>query len=220
MHRLRELSEAAARGSFPPPEWGLEVVDPPARLVGAVAAFTGHHVVAATVERRDVVDALDPADVAAPFNPAFLAWLGRTVGGRVGHVDVVLARLGTGMGDEWLSPLPDRPAGERAERAGRLRSEVGYYAPPGGGALLTLGRGLAGRWEISMEVEAEHARGAGLGRKLVDAGVARVPAGEAVFATVAPGNARSLRCVLNAGFAAIGAECLLSAPGADPVIGG
>ncbi|MYS16437.1 GNAT family N-acetyltransferase, partial [Streptomyces sp. SID4982] len=75
---------------------------------------------------------------------------------------------------------------------------------------LVLGRGLGGRVEVAVEV-GEEARHRGLGRALATA--ARHLAGEPVWAQVAPGNARSVRAFLAAGYRPVGAEVLLSATG-------
>ena len=56
----------------------------------------------------------------------------------------------------------------------------------------------------------EFDRNSGFGTRLVQAAVARMPTDKAIFASVAPGNTRSLRCLLRAGFLPIGAECVLS----------
>jgi len=61
-----------------------------------------------------------------------------------------------------------------------------------------------------MEIRSESDRHRGLGTRLVDAAVARIPVDVAIFASVTPGNTRSLRCLLGAGFRPIGAECVLS----------
>jgi hypothetical protein len=71
-----------------------------------------------------------------------------------------------------------------------------------------LGRGLAGRWEVSYEVE-PGARGPGLGRALAAEALGLLPAGTPVFAQVAPGNSLSLRATLAAGYRPIGGEVLL-----------
>jgi hypothetical protein len=47
-----------------------------------------------------------------------------------------------------------------------------------------------------------------LGRKVARAAAALVPAGEPLWAQVAPGNAASLRAVGAAGFVPVGAEVL------------
>jgi hypothetical protein len=72
---------------------------------------------------------------------------------------------------------------------------------------LIVGQGLAGRWEVSLEVDESH-RGAGLGRSLATAARALVPQGEPLFAQVSPGNVSSLRAFLAAGYRPIGAEVL------------
>jgi GNAT superfamily N-acetyltransferase len=208
--RLREICEAAARGSFPDPEWNIELVASPDPPAAAVLAFTGHHVVAAPLHEDELRKQLDSQDIAAPFNPVFLAWLGQRLEARVGHIDVTLARLGSGLGDDWLTPVTEPPDTERVRRARLFRSDLLFLSPPDRTGLVTLGRGLAGRRELSMEVVDEQERGQGIGTRLVLSAVARVPAHEAVFASVAPGNTRSLRCILRAGFSPIGAECILS----------
>jgi ribosomal protein S18 acetylase RimI-like enzyme len=210
--RLRVVCEEAARASFPPSTWGLEFVAAPQRTAGAVLAFTGHHIVAAGIDEDEVRRHLDPADIAAPFNPTFLAWLGRRLGAPVGHIDITMARLGSGLGDDWLAPMADPPESERVRRARRLRVELTYLAPPDENAVVMLGAGLAGRRELSMEITDEADRSQGLGTRVVLAAVARVPVDEAVFASVAPGNTRSFRCLVGAGFRPIGAECILSLP--------
>jgi GNAT superfamily N-acetyltransferase len=77
---------------------------------------------------------------------------------------------------------------------------------------IIVGRGLAGRWEVSYEVEPE-ARGHGLGRSLAAAALGLLPAGTPVFAQVAPGNSTSLRATLAAGYTPVGGEVLLPRPG-------
>jgi hypothetical protein len=153
---------------------------------------------------------MDPEDIAAPFNPAFLAWLGGRLSAHVGHIDVTLARLGSGIGGEWLLPVAEPPDSERVRRARHLRSDVQFLTPPDRSAIVTLGAGLAQRRELSIEIDSESDRNSGLGTRLVQAAIARVPTDEAIFASVAPGNTRSLRCLLHAGFLPIGAECILS----------
>jgi len=49
----------------------------------------------------------------------------------------------------------------------------------------------------------------GFGRELIDEARRLVPAGEPVFAAVAPGNARSLRAFLASGFVPLGSEVIL-----------
>lgn len=70
------------------------------------------------------------------------------------------------------------------------------------------GRGVAGRWEVAVEVE-PHARGRGLGRRLALAARHLVPESAMLWAQIAPGNAASVRALLAAGFTPVGAEALL-----------
>lgn len=72
---------------------------------------------------------------------------------------------------------------------------------------MALGRGLAGRMEISLEVDPAH-RGQGLGRRAIASASALAPPDEPLFAQVSPGNVASLRSFLAAGFRPIGAEVL------------
>ncbi len=76
--------------------------------------------------------------------------------------------------------------------------------------IVIVGRGLCGRWEVGYEVAEDH-RGRGLGRRLVAAARGLVPAGEPLWAQVAPGNAASMRSTLAAGFVPVAAEVLFDA---------
>ncbi|HET6316041.1 MAG TPA: GNAT family N-acetyltransferase [Chloroflexota bacterium] len=71
---------------------------------------------------------------------------------------------------------------------------------------------MVGRCEISIELD-PRARGRGLGRALIAAARATVPAEVPVFAQVSPGNAQSLRAFLAVGFRPIGSEVVFVRPG-------
>lgn len=209
--RLRSLCESAARGEFPEPDWVLELVPAPARVVAAMCAFTGHHVLASDLPEDEVRRHLSPDDLGAPMNPAFLSWVGQRLDATVGHVDIVLAGRGTGAGSTWLCPITEPPPdNERVRRARHQRAEVRYLAPPDGDAVVTIGAGLGDRCEISIEIADESGRGRGSGTRLLVAALDQVAAGQAVFAGVAPGNTRSLRCFLAAGFVPVGAESVFT----------
>ena len=75
--------------------------------------------------------------------------------------------------------------------------------------LVTLGAGLVGRLELSVELFSGDAHGGGAGGRLIREGLGLVPPGQPVWAQVAPGNAASLRAFLRAGFVPIGAETLI-----------
>lgn len=80
--------------------------------------------------------------------------------------------------------------------------------------MLVLGRGVAGRWETSIEVD-EDVRHRGLGRALATAARHLVPPGRWVWSQQAPGNARSVRAFQAAGYRPVGAEALFTAPRFD-----
>jgi GNAT superfamily N-acetyltransferase len=137
----------------------------------------------------------------------FLDRLGARLGAQPGIVDAVLAFPAAGRPAEAQLPLDPVDASEhgRVQRSLRYRDDVQAYASDGG--LLTIGHGLAGRVEVSIEVEPD-SRSNGLGRALATAALALAPLGEAVFAQVSPGNAASLRAFLAAGYRPIGSEVL------------
>ena len=105
------------------------------------------------------------------------------------------------------TPAPVRPPTHpRLARALRYRDEIRAWTTPGG--ILLLGRGVAGRWEIAVEVD-PGCRGQGLGRELATAGRHLMPEGAPLWAQIAPGNAASVRTFLAAGYQPVGAEALL-----------
>jgi L-amino acid N-acyltransferase YncA len=75
--------------------------------------------------------------------------------------------------------------------------------------VVMIGRGVAGRYEVAIEVDDDH-RGRGLGTRLAAAARHLLPAGEPLWAQIAPANAASVRAFLTAGFRPVGAEALLS----------
>ncbi|HEV7654139.1 MAG TPA: GNAT family N-acetyltransferase [Mycobacteriales bacterium] len=95
----------------------------------------------------------------------------------------------------------------RLRRAERYRTDVRAWTVPG--AILVLGRGLAGRWEVSLEVDPAY-RGRGLGRALVATAPALVPPATVLWAQVSPANVASLRMFLAAGYRPVAAEVLLA----------
>jgi RimJ/RimL family protein N-acetyltransferase len=75
---------------------------------------------------------------------------------------------------------------------------------------VTICVGLADRGERSIEIADESARGRGVGTRLIFGALDHLATGEVVFASVAPGNTRSIRCFLGAGFMLVGAESILT----------
>jgi hypothetical protein len=214
---LTEVIARVERGERLSSENWLEVVPPPSPRAAAVVAFPGHIVVAADVERSWVESWIPDGDLCGPLNPVFLGAIEERLRLAVNNVDVVvLADPVDGTPAVVLQPLNDT-GHPRVQRALRHRTDVRVFVVPGG--VLVLGRGLAGRWEASVEV-AEDGRNAGLGRALATAARHLVPDGRPIWAQIAPGNAASLRAFLAAGYAPVGAEALLlppSLPGAPTI---
>jgi hypothetical protein len=206
--RLGELLTDAARGRFPPADFVVEVLPSPPGLTDAVVAFSGHNIVAADIDPAEVRASLPDDDPGAPMSAAFLSWLGTRIGSEPGSLDVVLvADHATPPGVD-LEPLTDGPtAHDRVARARRYRTEVAVYADRRRRGIVVVGRGLAHRLEVSIEVAAEH-HGQGVGAELARAARSLAPTGEPLFAQVAPGNAASLRAFLAAGYRPIGSEVL------------
>jgi GNAT superfamily N-acetyltransferase len=212
---LRLLQDAAL-GTPPAADGVVEVWPAPAGAVDAVLAFTAHHVVAAGVDPDLVAARLPDGDLTAPMSPGFLGWLGERLGSPPGSLDVVLAAGGLGGTPPLeLTAGVDPERHPRVARALRYRGDLRVWTDREGAGVLVLGRGLAGRLEVSFEVDPAR-RNRGLGRRLVAAARHLVRHGEPLFAQVAPGNAASLRVVEAAGFRPIGAEVLFHRDGADP----
>jgi GNAT superfamily N-acetyltransferase len=207
--RLLEMLREAAAGRPPAPDGRVDVLPAPAGAVNAVVGFPFHNVVAGDVDEDAVRSRIDPGDPGAALKAPFLIWLAGWLGSSPGSVDAVLVRTNDAGLDEPLDlhlrdELIDHP---RVQRAARYRTDLRVFTETTGDGVLVLGRGLAGRWELSFEVDAG-ARGRGLGRRLAAAAPQLVPTGEPVFAQVAPANTASLRAVLAAGYRPIGAEVL------------
>jgi hypothetical protein len=208
-HPLRVLLDAAARGVFPPNDWRTEVLPAPERPRGVIVGMTGHAVIAAAVGAATAREVRQMDPVTAMHAPT-LARLAERLDARLGTYDAVFVACGTGEGTPaWLHEH-DEYAHARVERALRHRKNARIFTAGAGDAVLVVGQGLCDRWEFGYEVEA-HARNAGLGRRLAAAARALVPAGEPVWAQVAPGNAASMRSIVAAGFVPIGAEVLFVA---------
>lgn len=203
---LASVFDDVERGAFPLPDGQIEVVPPPSPTIAAVVGFSAHFVVAADVDEAWVRERMPDGDLTAPMSPLFLSALEVRLARRVNCIDMVCT----------ATPLPGPPPIEleevtdsdhpRVRRAQGYRDGVRVWNVPGG--VLILGRGLAGRWEAAVEVDAD-ARGQGLGRKLATAARHVVPDGRPIWAQVTPGNAASVRAFLHAGFEPIGSEALL-----------
>lgn len=201
-HPLLAYLLAAADGRFPPVDGGCTVLPPLARGLACSVAFTGHALVATAHPPASVL-ARGPDGFGGSLAPDFLRWLAGP-SGWIGVIDATLVARGRGGGT--LPPRPDAADHPRVRHAADLRRDVRVYGDERG--LATLADGLAGRTEISVEAAPE-GQGRGWGRSLLRDALGLVPAGEPVFAAVSPGNARSLRAFLAAGFTPIGSEVVL-----------
>jgi GNAT superfamily N-acetyltransferase len=126
------------------------------------------------------------------MSATFLAWLSERLGTPPGVLDLVLAAPARARAPEDAQlvrrdDLTDHP---RVARATRYRNDLHVYTDETGQGVLVVGRGLAGRWEMAFEVDAD-ARGRGLGRALAAVAPTLIPEGEHLFAQASPGNAAS-----------------------------
>ncbi|MFE2579040.1 GNAT family N-acetyltransferase [Streptomyces sp. NPDC059378] len=205
---LRDILEAAARGVFPAADGATTVVPQHCPRDAGVIAFTAHSVVFTDEDPRwvrETLAAMDCDALAAPMNARFLAALLERTGRRHDTIDLLL--VGSPLPGEPALSLteiedPDHP---RVVTSRRRRDDVRVWTAEGG--VLVLGRGVAGRLEVAVEV-AEGLRHRGLGRRLVTA-ARQLGGGEPVWAQVSPGNARSLRAFQAAGYVPVGSEALL-----------
>ena len=207
MHRLTELFDRLSRDIFPPRDDGIEVVGPPPGVAEVVMAFTNHNVIATSLGEEVVRAQLDPEDLKGPLRPAFLNWMREQLHARPTSVDIVLYAKGRGLGSDAVEPRDDLHDHPRVIRASRYRTDIELYGDPVSSSVLVMGKGVAGRREIAVEVPASQ-RKASTGRRLVQAALDVTPKGVPVFAQVASGNAASLRAFYNSGFRPLGAEAL------------
>jgi hypothetical protein len=206
------MLDATADGRFPAPDSRLEVVPSPGGLADAIVGMTGHVVLAADIDADEVAANIAGNDIAAPMSPSALAWIAQRLGSRPGTFDALLCTTGDGSGAPRRLREVDGASHPRVERASRYRSDMRVFVADDEAAVLVIGRGVCGRWEIGFEVE-PHAQQRGLGREVARAAAELVPAGEPLWAQVAPGNAASLRALLAAGYTPVGAEVLFPRPG-------
>jgi GNAT superfamily N-acetyltransferase len=214
---LPELLDGVAAGRFPPADGSLVVVDRPPgeRVVAAAVGFSAYGLIAADVPADWVRDHVIPGDLGAALSARLMTALAHRLGARAGSLDMLLlappAGAAAGEGPELAEIDPAARADHpRLARAFRYRDEVRAFAVEGG--LLVLGRGLAGRWEVSVEVDPSY-RGRGLARRLISDAHRLVPGGAPLWAQVPPANVASVRAFLAAGYRPVGAEVLFTRAG-------
>lgn len=200
-HPLLSVLVDAACGIFPAAD-GRAVFVPPLRPgLEAVVSLTGRVYLATALLAQDFNDlALD--GFGAALDPTVLLRLAGA-GGTVGVVDATLVTRGTGGGGP--PPREDLKGHPRVAYAQALRQDVRVHGD--GRGLVTVACGMAGRTEMS--VEAAPGQEPGAGRSLIRDALGLVPEGEPVFASVSPGNARSLRAFLSASFRPVGSEVVV-----------
>ena len=202
-HPLLTHFRNAAKDVFPPVDGGVTVLPELRPGLACSVAFTGHAFVATALPPREVV-AAGPDGFGGSLAPDFLRLLAGPAGS-VGTIDVMLVAEGLG-GPAARGPRNEAEKHPRARCAPGLCEDVHVHGDERG--FVTLASGLAGRRELSVELDAP-CRVPGAGRGLLRDALTLVPTGEPVFAAVAPGNARSLRAFLAAGFVPIGSEVVI-----------
>jgi hypothetical protein len=210
MNRLLDMLHGTAVGRFPPADGTVTVVQEPQGPAAAVLGFTAHFVVCAPVDPAWVHAQLPAGDLSAPLGAQFIVALADQLDAHIGANDAVLAAVATGIGPGVELEPVQASQHPRAVRARRYRHDLRVWTTREQDGLVLLGRGVAGRWEVSFEVSPP-ARGRNLGCALARAALELLPAGTPVFAQVSPGNAASLRSVLAAGYRPVGSEVLLPA---------
>ena len=202
-HPLFALFDHAARGVFPPVDGAVTMTSP---LVGgheAIVCFTGHAVIATRLTIDELGDPA-PDGYGSALHPRVQLLMANN--GVIGVNDVTLVAHGIG-GQPDLTRTEQWNDHPRVAHARALRSGVTVYGDESG--FITIGKGLAGRNEMSIEVRHDlHDRGAG--RRLIHGARQMTPPGSHVFAAVSPGNARSLRAFLSQGFTPIASEVIIT----------
>ncbi|GAB2612545.1 N-acetyltransferase [Paractinoplanes abujensis] len=205
---LAKILDGAATGDFPEPDGGTTIVPQPSARDAGVLAFTAHTVIFLDDDPewiRATIAATHSDPLAATMNPAFLAALLARTGRTTDTIDL-LTVAGALPGPPPLPITEQSQDHPRVRRALSRRDDVRTWTAAGG--VLTIGQGVAGRWEVSIEVD-EQVRDRGLGRALALAARHLIPPGAVVWSQQAAGNARSIRAFQSAGYRPVGAELLL-----------
>jgi GNAT superfamily N-acetyltransferase len=200
---LAALLDDVAAGRYPPADGTVRVIPQPSPRDAGVLAFTAHSVVFIDADPAWVRGLLPPDDLAGPVLPSFLRALGDGIGRQATGTDMLcVAEARPGPVPIALDQLT-AARHPRVERAMRYRDDVRAWEVPGG--VLTLGRGVAGRWEVAVEIDPGY-RDQRLGRKLIAAARHLLPTGTPIWAQITPGNAASVHAFLAAGYRPVGSE--------------
>lgn len=202
-HPLLDVMTAAARGDFPAVDGAVTLLPELDGGGRAILAMTGHAYIAAGLDLEHF-DGIRLDGFGAALSPAVVLLVadGR---GEIGVHDVVLVAPGSGRGmQRAVTTMWD--GHPRVLHARHLRTDVIVYGDRHG--FVTVGAGLAGRREMSIEID-DTGASRGLGRQLITDALGGIAPSDVLFAAVAPGNARSLRSFLAAGFIPIGSEVII-----------
>jgi GNAT superfamily N-acetyltransferase len=210
---LAALLDSAAVDEFAPADGSVTILAQPSDRDAGVIGFTGYSVIFADTDPHWVTARLPPGDLSAPLSAHFLHSLSERLGRQTHSLDMLACAAplaGPPPPDLELTEL--RASAEdlvhpRIARALQYRDDVRAWQAPGG--VVMLGRGVAGRWEVAVEVDPAE-RGRGLGARLAAAARYLVADRVPLWAQIAPANAASVRAFLTAGFRPVGAEALLS----------
>jgi hypothetical protein len=204
LHPFAAVLADAARGTFPAADGSVDVLPVLHHDIVAVTEFTAHTVLCADATAEEVA-ARGLHGYGGCTHPEVLLWLAGPHRS-IGSIDVLMVRPGTG--DVFAEGDGHGADHTRVQRAHRYRRDVRTFGDDAG--VVLLGRGVAGRLELAVELFERAPHGRGHGRRLIDLGLRCAPRTEPVWAQVAPGNAASLRAFLAAGFVPVGAEVLLN----------
>lgn len=199
-HPLASVLRAAAVGGWPAADGGWTTLPDWRPGVGAVVAFTGHAYVCSDRQpARERLEALGCNGFGGATLPAVAMELAGPHGW-IDCLDVLLIAHGRGLQTPALRARPDLADHPRAVHARLTRGEVTTfgYADPHRRDVATVGQGPGDLPMIGVEVD-EPGRGSRIFADVLDL----LPP-DLVLASVAPGNARSLRAALRAGFGIIG----------------
>lgn len=203
-HPFAAVLADVAHGAFPPADGRVDVLPVLRNDIVAVTEFTAHTVLCADVTAEEVA-ARGLHGYGGCTHPEVLLWLAGPHRS-IGSIDVLMVRHGAG---DTLADGDGHGADhDRVQRAHRYRHDVRTFGDDAG--VVLLGRGVADRWELAVELFDDTPHGRGHGRRLIDLGLRAAPRTEPVWAQVAPGNAASLRAFLAAEFVPVGAEVLLN----------
>jgi len=204
-HRLALALESAGHGDFPTADGTIEVLPAPPGRAMAVVAFTSHYIIASSASEDWIRAQLSRDDLLAPMSPRFLTMLADNLGRHDDGIDLLLAARGLRGRTTLRETTAEGHA--RVKRAHAHRDDVRVFTDPTRAATIILGRGLANRTEIAIEIKPNR-RNQGIARQALTEARRIIETDQLFFAQTPPGNAASLRTLLTAGFQPIGSEVL------------